>query len=88
MNNEAINHPKHYNSLPATCEKCGEPIECIQVVRHLNFNLGNSIKYIWRGGIKGGSLEKHIEDLEKAKWYLEDEIEQLKRQLTLEKKQL
>lgn len=85
MADENVNHPKHYNSLPATCRKCGEPIECIDVVRHQNFNKGNAIKYIWRGGIKGGSLEKHIEDLEKAVFYLQDEINLLKKKLKEEK---
>lgn len=72
---EKINHPAHYNSLPARCDKCGDFIECIEVVRHMNFNLGNVIKYVWRAGYKNG-----IEDLEKAKWYLENEIDRLKKQ--------
>lgn len=59
-----VNHPKHYNSHPSG-------IECIDVVEHMNFNLGNAIKYIWRADEKGKSLE----DLEKAKWYLQREIE-------------
>lgn len=40
--------------------------ECIEFTQHLNFNLGNAFKYIWRHKEKGGS-----EDLEKAIWYLE-----------------
>lgn len=67
---EKVNHPKHYNSLPAVCDKCGDTIECIEVVRHFNFNLGNVIKYIWRAAHKGNPLE----DLKKALWYLQDEI--------------
>lgn len=66
---EKINHPKHYNQHPSG-------IECIDVVEYFNFNIGNSIKYIWRAGLKS---ENKIEDLEKAKWYLEREIEKLKR---------
>lgn len=61
-----VNHPKHYNAHPSG-------IECIQVVEHMNFNLGNAVKYIWRAGEKG----KTLEDLQKAKWYLEREIQRL-----------
>lgn len=50
----AVNHPQHYNALPATCDACGDPIECIEVVRHFNFNLGNTLKYLWRAGLKRG----------------------------------
>jgi Protein of unknwon function (DUF3310) len=62
-----VTHPKHYTSHPSG-------VECIQVVEHMGFNLGNVIKYTWRADLKGNALE----DLEKAKWYLEREI--LKRQ--------
>ena len=58
-----VNHPKHYNSHPSG-------IECIDVVEHMNFNLGNAIKYIWRADEKGNS----IQDLEKAVWYVQREI--------------
>ena len=62
-----VNNPKHYNNNPSG-------VECIQITRHMNFNRGNAIKYIWRAGDKGNE----IEDLEKAAWYLKDEIERLK----------
>lgn len=62
-----VNHPKHYNTNPSG-------IECIEVVRHMNFNKGNAIKYVWRAGDKGNE----IEDLQKAIWYLNDEITRLK----------
>lgn len=62
----AVNHPVHYNAHPSG-------IECIEVVRYMNFNLGNVIKYIWRAGIKGGDVS--TQDLKKAAWYLNDEIE-------------
>lgn len=65
----AIDHPKHYTSSPAKCE-CGKTIECIQVTEHMNFNLGNAFKYLWRQGLKGDS----IEDLKKAVWYIQREI--------------
>ncbi len=63
--NESVNHPKHYTSDPSG-------VECIQITRHRNFNIGNAIKYIWRAGIKDD--KKQIEDLRKAIWYLNDEI--------------
>jgi hypothetical protein len=59
---DAVNHPKHYKSHPSG-------IECIEVTRHMNFNLGNAIKYLWRTDHKNG-----VEDLRKAIWYIEDEI--------------
>lgn len=74
---EAVDHPDHYNALPAVCSECGNPIECIDVVRHLDFNSGNAIKYIWRAGWKDTDTE--IQDLEKAVWYLKDRIFQLNR---------
>jgi len=67
---DPVHHPSHYNSHPARCE-CGRRIECIDVTRHMGFNLGNVIKYLWRAGLKGST----VEDLEKARWYLTDEID-------------
>lgn len=61
-----VNHPEHYTSNPSG-------IECIEITRHFNFNLGNAIKYIWRSDLK----KSPIQDLEKAIWYLEDEIARL-----------
>jgi Protein of unknwon function (DUF3310) len=69
MNEDFINQPKHYTSIPAKCE-CGRPIECIQVTEHLGFNIGNAIKYLWRCDYKGNALE----DLYKASWYIQREI--------------
>ena len=66
---ENVNHPKHYNNAEAKCKNCGHPIECIDVVRHLSFNIGNVFKYLWRSKDKNG-----VEDKEKALWYLQDEI--------------
>ena len=62
-----VNHPKHYTSHPSG-------IECIQITRHMGFNLGNAFKYIWRAGLKDNA----VEDLEKALWYIRDEIEKRK----------
>lgn len=64
-----VNHPKHYTEHPSG-------VECIDITRHMNFNLGNTVKYIWRAGLKGDGVE--IQDLEKAKWYLNDEIKRRK----------
>ncbi len=69
-NNDAVNHPTHYTSSEAKCE-CGRTIECIQVTEHMNFNLGNAVKYLWREALKG----KALEDLRKAVWYIEREIQ-------------
>ncbi len=68
---DPVNHPKHYSGNP-------DGIECIKVVRWMNFNLGNAVKYVWRTGKKDAALT--IQDLEKAKWYLDDEIARLKQQ--------
>jgi|2_EtaG_2_1085320.scaffolds.fasta_scaffold00119_37 hypothetical protein len=65
FDNKGVDHPKHYNSHPTG-------IECIDIVRHYNFNIGNVIKYVWRAGLKDG--ENNLKDLEKALWYLQDEI--------------
>lgn len=56
-------NPDHYKKHPSG-------VECIQVTEHMNFNLGNAVKYIWRAGLKADRLE----DLKKAKWYIEREI--------------
>lgn len=66
---DVVNHPKHYTSHPSG-------VECIQVVEHMNFNRGNAVKYIWRAGEKDKAAE--IQDLEKARWYLDREIARLK----------
>lgn len=62
---DTVNHPKHYNAHPSG-------IECIDVVEHMNFNVGNAMKYLWRSDHKAG-----IEDLRKAVWYINREIERL-----------
>jgi hypothetical protein len=68
-NVDSVNHPPHYNNGLAEC-KCGRKIECIDVTRHLSFNIGNAMKYLWRCELKGNTLE----DLKKAAWYISDEI--------------
>jgi hypothetical protein len=62
---DAIN-PTHYQEHPSG-------IQCIEVTEHMNFCRGNAVKYIWRAGLKGDA----IEDLRKARWYLDREIARL-----------
>ena len=66
---DLVNNPSHYNSDPSG-------VKCIEITRHRNNNIGNVIKYIWRNGLKDGN--SNIQDLEKAAWYLNDEIQRLK----------
>lgn len=66
---DPVNRPKHYNLHPSG-------IECIQITRHMNFNCGNAVKYLWRSGLKESNPV--IQDIEKAIWYLKDEVERLK----------
>lgn len=61
--NDPVNKPRHYTEHPSG-------IECIQITEHMGFCLGNAVKYIWRADLKNDA----IEDLRKAKWYLEREI--------------
>ena len=61
--NDPVNSPKHYCSHPSG-------VECIQITEHMSFCLGNAVKYIWRADEKNDA----VEDLRKAKWYIEREI--------------
>lgn len=65
---DPVNHPTHYTSDPSG-------VECIQITQHRNFCVGNAIKYLWRAGLKG---DAHVEDLEKAIFYINQEIERIK----------
>lgn len=73
-NGDNVNHPKHYTKHPSG-------IECIEITQYYNFCVGNAIKYLWRNGIKTeqgmSNKEKQIEDLKKAIWYINKEIERL-----------
>jgi hypothetical protein len=71
MTHDPVDHPSHYTGSAASCPGCGRTIECIDVVRHMTFNLGNAVKYVWRADLKNAP----IEDLRKAVWYLNNEIE-------------
>lgn len=68
--NDPVHHPRHYTSHPSG-------IEAIDVAREMGFNLVNVVKYVWRAGLKDKAAT--VQDLEKARWYLNDEIERLKR---------
>jgi len=61
--NDPVNHPKHYTEHPSG-------VECIQITEHMNFCLGNAVKYIWRADEKGDATE----NLRKAVWYINREI--------------
>lgn len=67
---DVVNHPPHYKS--------DSGIESIDVIEGfgLNFHLGNTVKYILRHDKKG----KPLEDLKKARWYLDREIKKLEEQ--------
>lgn len=66
---ERVNHPSHYNQY--------QGLEIIDLVEQMNFNRGNAVKYIARAGFKDKTTE--VEDLEKARWYLDREIQLLKK---------
>lgn len=65
---DPVNHPSHYTS-----HKSG--VECIQITRHMGYNVGSVMAYMWRAGIKDPETKK--EDLQKAVFHLQDEINQL-----------
>lgn len=61
---DMVNHPPHYTQHPSG-------VECIEIVEHMPYNIGAATKYLWRCGLKGDE----IEDLRKAAWYVNREIE-------------
>lgn len=62
-----VNHPSHYTGHPSG-------VECIEITEHMNFCVGNAIKYLWRAGEK----DDYVQDLEKARWYIDREIQRSK----------
>ena len=60
---DTVNFPPHYRAHASG-------VECIQITEHMNFCLGNAVKYIWRAGLKKDA----VEDLKKAVWYINREI--------------
>lgn len=65
---DMVNHPPHYTLHPSG-------VECIQITEHMGFCLGNAMKYIWRADLKNDA----VEDLKKAAWYIQREIERRSR---------
>lgn len=63
---DPVNHPPHYTNHPSG-------VECITITKHFNFCVGNAVKYLWRAGLKGDA----VEDLKKAAWYIDREIQRL-----------
>lgn len=68
---DPVNHPSHYTAYKG--------LEIIDLTEQMNFNRGNAVKYITRAGLKDPTRDAEIEDLEKAKWYIDREIQRLKR---------
>jgi len=69
IDEHGVNHPKHYNTDPSG-------VECIDIARHLSFDIGSAFKYIFRAGKKdlsGDILDSAIKDLKKSVWYIADE---------------
>jgi len=64
---DMVNHPPHYTSHPSGAE-------CIDIIEHLPANVANAVKYCWRCDDKH---ESPLEDLNKARWYINREIERI-----------
>ena len=64
---DLVNNPSHYRKHPSG-------VECIDITEHMDFCLGNAVKYIWRAGLKG---DKEVQDLQKAIFYLNRKIKLL-----------
>ena len=60
---DSVNHPAHYTGHPSG-------VECIDITQHMNFCLGNAVKYIWRADLKNDA----VQDLEKAVWYIKKTV--------------
>jgi len=75
---DLVNHPSHYTWLK---DKCG--LEVIDITKHFDFLIGNVLKYVFRAGHKDDAsltnIDKEIQDLEKAEWYLRYKIDELKK---------
>lgn len=72
---DAVNHPKHYTSHPSG-------VEAIDIIEHYPANIAMAMKYLWRSDLKGAP----VEDLKKARWYVEREIGRLEKRTTDEKR--
>lgn len=69
-NSDNVSHPSHYTY------GWSNGAEVIDLTEHLSFCAGNVVKYVCRAGRK--DPDKYVEDLEKARWYLDREIERVK----------
>lgn len=67
---DAVNNPAHYTSHPSG-------VDAIVISEAFSFCLGNVIKYVWRAGLKS---RERLEDLRKARWYLDREISRLEKE--------
>lgn len=67
VDHDPVDHPRHYVNHPSG-------LECIEITRHLPFDIGNAVKYVWRADLKNGH-----EDYRKALWYLDDAIDHVGR---------
>lgn len=76
---QKVSHPSHYTSGSANCPKCGYNIECVDIVEHLDFLLGNVVKYVWRAGKK----DTRLQDLKKIAWYANRAVDLEERKLGL-----
>lgn len=80
---DLVNSPSHYTWLKDVCG-----IEPIDIARHLDFDDGNIIKYVLRAGLKKekglSHLEKQLQDYQKAKWYIEDKIKMIEKEIKQE----
>ena len=74
MKHDEVNHPAHYTAY--------EGLEVIQLTEQMNFNRGNAVKYIARAGLK--SFDTEIQDLKKALWYIQREINRMEAKLRTE----
>lgn len=74
---ERVNHPDYY--------KYPNGVECLDIVRYHDFNIGSAIKYLCRAGRKTecglSNKEKELEDCLKAQFYINDKIEMLKKEI-------
>ena len=71
-----VKHPAHYAASAPIHPACGEPVEPIVFTQAYNFNRGNALKYVMRAGKKGDAAQE-VEDLKKARQYLDFEIDRL-----------
>lgn len=74
QSDDPVHSPRHYTSDPSG-------VECIEITRHRNFDIGSAFKYLWRAGLKEDAtqdpIDKQVEDLKKAIWYIQDEIKRI-----------